>query len=171
MALWQVGIMGRTAGVLTALQKERAGRPRSQANSLRLNAFDDVGKARAVFVPYRLYGVLERLFIGDVEYLDAGGGGLAHRFLLVGSPQNAFFALCLPRKLADEILVVFRERVPGSSREHDDLRHNQVLGESVVFGDLVMVVEHEARRVVLGAVDNAGLQRAEHLIVAHGDAV
>jgi len=34
-----------------------------------------------------------------------------------------------------------------------------------------MVVENEARRIVLGAVDDAGLQRADHLVVAHGDAV
>ena len=34
-----------------------------------------------------------------------------------------------------------------------------------------MVVEDEARRVVLGAVDDAGLQRAEYLIIPHRDAV
>src|ERR1700719_1453000 len=90
--------------------KKRAGRPRSQANSLRLDALDDVGKARAVFVPDRLDGVLERFLVGDIEHLDAGSGGLAHRFLLVHIPQNALLALRLPRKLADEVLVVFRER-------------------------------------------------------------
>ena len=40
-----------------------------------------------------------------------------------------------------------------------------MLGQRVVLGDLVVVVEDKARRVVLGAVDDAGLQCAEHLIV------
>src|SRR5881394_2899599 len=34
-----------------------------------------------------------------------------------------------------------------------------------------MVVEDKARRIVLGAVDDAGLQRAEYLVVTHRDAV
>jgi hypothetical protein len=34
-----------------------------------------------------------------------------------------------------------------------------------------MIAEDIARRVVLGAVDDAGLQRTEHLVVTHRDAV
>src|SRR6516162_2563403 len=34
-----------------------------------------------------------------------------------------------------------------------------------------MIVEDKARRLVLGAVDHSGLQRAEHLVVAHRDAI
>src|SRR5215471_21354450 len=85
--------------------------------SLRLDALDDPGKPRAVFVPDRLHGVLERFLIGDIEDLDAGGGDLTHRLLFVGLPQHALFALGLARELADEFLVVPCEPVPGSSRE------------------------------------------------------
>src|SRR5229473_2736135 len=63
--------------------------------SLRLDALDDVGEARAVLVPHRLHGVLERLLVGDLEHLDAGGSGLAHGFFLVGGPQRALLALRL----------------------------------------------------------------------------
>src|SRR5438045_9237439 len=46
-----------------------------------------------------------------------------------------------------------------------------MLAVAVELGDLVMVVEDKARRIVLGAVDDAGLQRAEYLVVTHRHAV
>jgi hypothetical protein len=46
-----------------------------------------------------------------------------------------------------------------------------VFGQRVIFYYLIVIVEDEARRIVLGTVDDAGPQRAEYLIVAHGDAV
>ncbi len=46
-----------------------------------------------------------------------------------------------------------------------------MLVERVVLGHRVVVVEHEARGVVLGAVDHTGLQCIEYLVVAHRHAV
>ena len=96
---------------------------------------------------------------------------LVHRLLFVLRPQHALFQLRLAAELDQQRLVVLRQRVPGLLREHEHLRHDQVLVDRVELRDLIVVVEHEARRVVLGAVDHAGLQRVEHLVVAHRDAV
>jgi hypothetical protein len=46
-----------------------------------------------------------------------------------------------------------------------------VLVERVELGHLIVVVEHEARRIVLCAVDDARLQCIEHLVVTHRDTV
>ena len=46
-----------------------------------------------------------------------------------------------------------------------------MFGERVELCDRIMIVEHKARRIVLGSVDNAGLKRIEDLVISHRDAV
>ena len=103
--------------------------------------------------------------------LDAGGLRLVHRLLLIDVPELALFLLGFLGEFLQQRLVVLGQRVPDLLRHHQHLRHDQVLVDRVELGDLVVVVEHEARRVVLGAVDDAGLQRGEHLVVAERHAV
>src|SRR6266852_2174334 len=137
----------------------------------RLDALDELGVFRPVLVPHRLHRVLERLLVGDLDDLDAGRLGLFQRLLLILVPQYTLLGLRLAAEFLQELAILGGERVPGLAREHQDLGDDQVLGQRVVFGDLIVIVEHEARRIVLGAVDDAGLQRAEDLIVSHGDAI
>src|ERR1700730_6083481 len=64
----------------------------------RLNALDQVGEARAIFVPDRLHRLLERLLVGDLEDLNAGRLRLLDRLLLVGGPERALLDLRLARE-------------------------------------------------------------------------
>src|SRR5258707_12190039 len=91
-------------------------RPPTSLNGL--DAFDQLGELGAVLVPYRLDRILERLFVGDLDDLDAGRFGLLERFLLVLRPQNSLFLLRLAAELPDHALVVLRPAFPGVAREH-----------------------------------------------------
>src|SRR5689334_18290953 len=55
----------------------------------RLNSLDHLGVFRAVFVPHRLHGGLERLLVGvgDLHDVDAGALRLVHRLLFVLVPE------------------------------------------------------------------------------------
>src|SRR5258706_11362841 len=89
-------------------------RPPTSLNSL--DAFDQLGELGAVLVPYRLDRILERLFVGDLDDLDAGRFGPLERFLLVLRPQNSLFLLRLAAQLREQCLVILRQTVPGLAR-------------------------------------------------------
>ena len=59
-------------------------------SSYGLNALDHVLIFRAILVPHRLDGVLERRLVGDLDDLAAGGLGFLQRLLLVLIPKLAF---------------------------------------------------------------------------------
>src|SRR3974390_228104 len=138
-----------------------------------LDALDRGLIFRTVFVPDRLHGILEGLLGGGghLDDLDAGCLGLVHRLLLIGFPELALFLLGFLAELHQQRLIIHRHRVPDLFRHHQHFRYDQMLVEGVEFSDLIVVVEHEAGRIVLGAVDYACLQRTEYLIVTHGDAI
>jgi hypothetical protein len=130
-----------------------------------------VGVLGAVLVPDRLDRVLERLLVGEGDHLDPRVLDLLHRLRLALVPELPLLELGLLRELPDQVLVGLRERIPAPPREHQDLRDDQVLGQRVELGELEVAEGVVARRVVLGAVDDAGLQRVVDLVHAHGDAV
>src|SRR5690606_9438083 len=86
-------------------------------------------------------------------------------------PQLALLLLRLGRDFLDQILIVFRQLLPGHTREYEDLRNDEVLGEREVFRDLVVIVGDVSWRIVLSTVDDAGLERAIELAEAHRDGV
>ena len=77
---------------------------------------------------------------------------------LLRHPERALLLLRLLGELADQLLILRRERVPDLLGEDQDLRDHQVLGRRVVFGVVVVLAGRVARIVVLRAVDHAGLQ-------------
>src|SRR5262249_29609212 len=95
----------RIADLIPALGARAGGRRRSDQRrrktgvpSLhRLNALDQVGEARTVLVPDRLHRLLERLLVGNLDDLNAGGLRLVDPLPLVGEPQRALLDLRLAR--------------------------------------------------------------------------
>ena len=77
----------------------------------------------------------------------------------IASHSRALLDLRLTRQLGDQRLVLLRHLVPARLREHEDLGDDQVAGEAVELGDLIVVLGEQRRRVVLRPVDDAGLER------------
>ena len=97
------------------------------------------------------------------------GLDLVQRLDLVGIPLLALEGDGLCGGLAEGGLLVLAELVPHDLAHEEDLGQAKVLVEQVVLRDLVVVEGDEGGRVVLGAVDDAGLYRAEDLAGGHGD--
>src|SRR5947209_5260823 len=93
----------------------------------RLDALDQVGELAAVLVPDRLDRVAERLLVLDWVDLDAGGLHAVHGLGLGLVPALARVELRLPSELFDQRLIVLGQLVPADAREHQHLRHDQVL--------------------------------------------
>src|SRR6516164_10167057 len=94
-----------------------------------LNAFDHRGVFWTVLVPHRFDGILEGFFVGvrDLNNLDPGGLCLVQRLLFVNFPKLALLLLSLVAEFHQQFLFLLGQRVPDLFREHDNLRHNQVL--------------------------------------------
>src|SRR4051812_28688385 len=85
-----------------------------------LNALDQVGVLRTIFIPHRLYRRLERSLVLDLDDLDARSLDLLVRLLLHGVPKLALILLRLLGESGDQRLVLLRERAPGFLGEHQD---------------------------------------------------
>src|SRR5262249_15441871 len=77
-----------------------------------LNALDQLGVLFAVFLPHRLDRFLERLFVVDLDDLDARFLHVALRLLLHRVPKLALLLLRFFGKFGDQCLVVLLVRVP-----------------------------------------------------------
>ncbi len=99
--------------------------------------------------------------------LVACGADLVLGDLLLGEPELAHDRHAVLGGLADERLVVSRQLFPGLLRHHQHFRDDQVLVEGVVLGDLVVARGVVGRPVVLGAVDDAGLDGRIDLAIGH----
>src|ERR1700730_9606121 len=93
-------------------RRVRHGPPAKRSLSDGLDAFDHVLIFRAILVPHRFDGVLERRLVGNLDDLAAGRLRLLHRLLLVSLPEFAFLELCFAGKFLEEILIVGRKVAP-----------------------------------------------------------
>ncbi len=169
--------LGRPPAVAVSMKsgRRRGRRSRRQAASGRYWTASICFRRSAYWAPYlsrtpwvaSMNGVLSTLSM----ICDAGGPEIGERLLLLRRPQLTLLDDAERRGLADQLLVDRRQGVPDLLREDEDLRHHQVLVERVVVGHLVVLALVIGRRVVLGAVDDAGLQRGVELVVGDLHAV
>src|SRR5262245_25168605 len=108
---------------------------------------------------------LERLLVDIGDNDDAGGFRLPARLFLEIAPSFAHVLTRAPRLLAEDVLVVGRQHLPGLQRYHQNFRAHRVFRERVVAGMLVMIRGDEGGPVVLGAVDQPCRKSGEHLAI------
>ena len=134
----------------------------------RLDLGDEVLERRVgdELVVDRLHRVDEGLLLDRVDHraagLDLGLGGL-----FAGVPELAHLGDGLLGGDLDDLLVFLGELVEAALRHHQHLRRQRVLGQRVELRDLVVLGRFEGRPVVLGAVDDAGLQAGIDLAEGH----
>src|SRR5258708_26168867 len=113
-----------------------------------LDALEERAVLRAVLLAYRR-GSLEEGFLVGFDELHALGLQLVGRLRGLLVPQLALLELRLAREFLHQRLVFLGERLPGALGEDKDLGDDQVAGEAVYLGDLVMVLRQNGRLVVL----------------------
>jgi hypothetical protein len=109
----------------------------------------------------------ERLLVDLGDDLDAGRTDLFLGCLFAGHPHFAHDRDGVLGSLANGSLILGRQLVPGCLGHHQHFRHDQVLVQRIVAGDLVVARGFKRRPVVFRTVDDAGLDRRIDLAIGH----
>src|SRR2546428_12394282 len=111
------------------------------------DSLDQSDVLRAVLLPDRPGGVVERLLVG-LDELHACGLELLRGLRDHLVPQTALLRLGLARDLPEQVLVRLGERVPGALGEHQDLGDDEVAGHAEDFTSLCGTYCEQRRRIV-----------------------
>ena len=112
----------------------------------------------AFLVHHRLDLGNKSLFVRRVELHAHCQRFLALNFL-EGAPQRLLVFERVDRRLLDDFLQRLLQRIPTRGRHDQHVRHDLMLGFGVELADFPMTPVGQRSNVVLGSVNNTGLQR------------